>query len=240
MKRRTKFDRCYEAVSRSATAVSPGAICSRFRTRRNPDYDGVPMTAGELASAVEAGSIVESAPVILETVEQLPNPRRRRNPEGSAASMYERFHGRPSEHIVEIVEELREHSHLAVLGALLELKVMTPTDLDATISFTSEHPFLSSNEEGTQLYIRGGDQEVNLRDLKMDSGNWYKDFMNLGVCYEVTYQTQKRFHRFRLIDYYHALGEEGGDKPMLVYDTMNNLLSIVGGQYRIKPEGIVN
>lgn len=221
-------------------------IWNNRRKRSNPEGEGIEMSAGELSEAVNAGIIAEDADVILETPArvEVENPRRRRNgrrnPEASAAALYEAFHGTPSTEVVEIVEELHEHSNLATLGVLRELKVITPTNLDACIAFESNCPFLSSNEDGTQLYVRGGEQAVDLSALKLDGDKWFKDLMVLGVCYEVTYQTEKRFHKFKLIDYYHALGEEGGEKPMLIYDTMNDLLTIAGGQYQIRPEGIVN
>jgi hypothetical protein len=64
--------------------------------------------------------------------------------------------------------------------------------------------------------------------------------MMIGVAYELTYQTEKGFQNFKLTDYYHKLGEETGVQPFLLYDPRNQLLSISGGQYQTKPEGIVN
>jgi hypothetical protein len=64
--------------------------------------------------------------------------------------------------------------------------------------------------------------------------------MTLGVLVECTYQTEKGFQNFQLTDYYHHLGEETGVQPFLLYDPNNQLLSVSGGQYEVKPEGIVN
>lgn len=165
----------------------------------------------------------------------------RRNPEGPAADMYESFHGAPSEEIVEVTEDEHYHSHLASLGELRELKVATFNKKDVTITFAkSGQTKLCSNEEGTQLYIVGGDQSLDLKAMGLNAAQCEKDFVALGVLHELTYQTKKEFHKFQLVDYYHELGEETGYQPILTYDTMNKSLSISGGEYKIRPEGIVN
>lgn len=166
------------------------------------------------------------------------NPRR--NPSTDADAMYESFHGQPPTETVEVVEELREHGHLATLGTLVELKLQSMAGKDVSIEWTKDNPYLASNEHGTQLYIVGGDQTVDLKALGMAGDKWEREHMVLGVCHEVTYRTRKGFDKFRLVDYYHNLGEETGVQPMLAYDTVNDKLSIVGGQYEVKPEGIVN
>jgi hypothetical protein len=164
------------------------------------------------------------------------------NPESSAASLYSDFHGRPSAETLEIVTERHEHEWLTGLGTLVELKVATVTQLDATISFARDKkaPELCSSEDGRQLYIEGGDQALDLKALKMAGDKWEKDSMVIGVLYELTYQTAKKFHKFKLTDYFHKLGEETGVQPTLLYDPTNRLLSISGGQYQVKDVGIVN
>jgi hypothetical protein len=166
--------------------------------------------------------------------------RAKANPESAAADLYEEFHGQPPAETLEIVTEKSEHEWLTQLGQLVELKVETVTNLDATFRFGKEAPELCSSEDGRQLYIEGGDQEIDLKALKMDGEKWVKDSMTLGVLYELTYRTAKGFHKFKTTDYFHKLGEESGVQPYLLYDPRNRLLSISGGQYRTKPEGIVN
>mgnify|MGYP001593857753 FL=1 len=126
------------------------------------------------------------------------------------------------------------------MGLLVEMKVATLTNLEATLRFDKDAPNLCSSEDGRQLYIEGGDQELGLKALKMEGEKWLKDSMVIGVCIEVTYQTEKGFQNFKLTDYFHHLGEETGGQPFLLYDPNNKLLSISGGQYQVKPEGIVN
>jgi len=167
-------------------------------------------------------------------------PNGRRNPESAAATLYEKFHQTPSTEVVELAETIHEHDYLTTLGTLQTIKLHTLADKQVEIAFADDRPYLCSNETGTQLYIAGGDQTMDLKALGLGSKLWHKEHMLLGVCLEVTYQTKKGFHDFQLTDYYHELGEETGVQPMLAYDTRNCKLSILGGQYQIKPEGITN
>jgi hypothetical protein len=166
--------------------------------------------------------------------------QKKRNPESAAAELYEEFHGQPPAETLEIVTEKEEHQYLTQIGQLVELKVETVTQLDATFRFHKEAPELCSSEDGRQLYIEGGDQEIDLKALKMDGEKWLKDSMVIGVLYEVTYRTAKGFHKFKTTDYFHKLGEESGVQPFVLYDPRNALLSISGGQYHTKDIGIVN
>lgn len=165
---------------------------------------------------------------------------RRGNPESTSSEMYETFHGRPSQEIVEVEQDIHYHSNLAQLGTLTELKIATVNGKDVTLNMGGTNIQLSSNESGNQLYFVGGDQSLPLEGMELDSDEWMKDSMVIGVLYELTYRTEKGFDKFELTDYYHALGEETGVQPMLVYDTMNKAVSLVGGQYQVKDVGIVN
>jgi hypothetical protein len=169
------------------------------------------------------------------------NAKASRNPESSAAALYEEFHGKPPGETLEIVTEKHEHDWLVQLGVLVELKVATVSNLDASIRFTGKDaPQLCSSEDGRQLYIEGGDQALDLEKFRMAGKKWLKDSMVIGVLGEVTYQTQKGFQKFKLTDYYHKLGEESGVQPHLLYSPRDKLLSVSGGQYEVRPEGIVN
>lgn len=178
------------------------------------------------------------------------NPKR--NPEDAAADKFEEFHGSPSESVQVVEREIHYHEHLAQLGDLCQIKVRTVTGLDACLSFAgyvddpvndfsedvpvADRPQLSCSEDGRQLYVIGGDQCIGLDALEMDTDEWLKDKMVLGEAYEVTYQTRKGFDKFKTTSYFHELGEESGVPVTLVYDTLNDQLEFVGGQYQIKPE----
>jgi hypothetical protein len=192
--------------------------------------------------------------------------KRGRNPEDAAGAMFESFHGAPSDRVTEVVDELHEHEWLATLGYLISVEVDTPTVGEAEIYFphpyvapesgskcdvcdlkegdeihnaeNERRPRLASNEEGTQLFIVGGSQGLELETINMQQPEWLKEMMVIGILRLVTYQTKKKFDKFQLTDYYHELGEETGEQPILLYDSINQQMSIAGGQYQI-PKPII-
>jgi hypothetical protein len=180
-----------------------------------------------------------------------PVNRRRRNPEESAAEVFEGFHGAEPETILEYRFEEHEHENLAGLGDLVELIIHTPFNKEVTIKAPDPESGdlnqvvkLCCSEDRTQLYFVGGEQEMPVEALekmgfKADA-NDLKDLMLLGVLMEVTYRTKKGFDNFKLVDYYHGLGEETGVNPVLLYDYRSGLMRVAGGQYVIEDRGIVN
>lgn len=169
--------------------------------------------------------------------------KQKRNPDDLEGSeqLYEEFHGRAATTVKTFVDREIVRSEFAGLGRLVSLVIVTLTGYKATIEFDKpDAPLLSSSPDGRQLYIIGGDQSVNLAAFQMDSEEWIRDRMVLGVIKKLTYHTRKGFHNFEPINYWHPLGEETGVEPFLNYDTLNRSLEVAGGQYRIKPEGIVN
>lgn len=178
-------------------------------------------------------------------------PKSKRNPEEAADYLYEKFHGRPSEQTVVVEKQIHHHDHLTGLGDLVEIWIETPTGLLAQIEFPeNDRPILSSSEDGTQLYIEGGQQKIDLKKLEMDGKEWRKDRMCLGKFalpegkrkHNITYFTEKSFDRWEPIFYEHDLGEqnEGEPKskrresPVLIYDPRSEQLEIAGGEYTIK------
>jgi hypothetical protein len=179
----------------------------------------------------------------------------KRNPEGEAEELFESFHGEPSEEIVEVEYEAHEHETLTGLGDLCQLKIITPFKKDCVINVAEtkspkdlpdpsqlpreERVILSCSEDGKQLYFIGGDQSVDVEALGFSEDD-IKDSMLLGVLYECTYQTSKGFDNFQLTNYYHRLGEKPSKlEPILLYDPISQLLSVSGGQYVVRSEGIV-
>jgi hypothetical protein len=63
------------------------------------------------------------------------NQRAKRNPEDTAKSLYEMFHGKPSTQETAVRETIHYHGHLAELGVLSGLKVRTPSGFDVTLEF---------------------------------------------------------------------------------------------------------
>jgi hypothetical protein len=174
-----------------------------------------------------------------------PKRGRRKNP-GDSADLYESFHGTPSTEEVEFVSEEFERTSFAELGDLVELQVITCHGKQATIKAPNPETAsrgdvvkLASDADGRQLYFLGGDQELDLKALGLTAAE-VKDNTLIGVLCQVTYRTRKGFHKFKLVEYYHDLGEETGDKPVLLYSPQNKTMSVAGGAYQVRDVGIVN
>lgn len=113
---------------------------------------------------------------------------------------------------------------------------------------------LCTNEAGTQLYIHGGDQSLDLKSLKIPE----KDSVIIGEAWAICYRTAKKFDDFQEIDYVHGFGEEKahprlrknqdlwedakppeklfgtGELPTVRYDVLNQRIHLDGGVYKIK------
>jgi hypothetical protein len=153
------------------------------------------------------------------------------------------FHGRPVKEEISVTESIKEHDWYVSIGPLIKLKIRTLTKRNATLPFarTGEGKVeLFCSPDGRQFYLRGGDQELDLEPLGMGEGTeWYRDLMLIGEAKEITYQDQKKFHKFKIVDYFHKLGEVTKKKPMLMYDSLAKKLQIVGGQYKVEMEDLV-
>lgn len=173
------------------------------------------------------------------------NPRRgkkrKRNSEAleGERKMYSKFHGRKPKTVRKIFEVQDYQQDFAQLGKLVKLVFKTPAG-KFEIAFTDQDKVeLATNAEGTQLYFIGGCQDVSsyLKQWNVDST---KDLVDLGPCTLIEYRTEKKFDRFHPINYYHKLGEESGVRPRLMFNQLSKRLALVGGEYEVKEEGIIN
>lgn len=182
-----------------------------------------------------------------------------RNPIDTAQARYERFHGRPSEELVDIVTPMHEHTVVAGIGDLKKLVVISPDGHKVTIKNfgVNQHgqgALLTMNEAATQLFIDGGDQSVNLEDFGILQP--WREWETLGQVTDVYYFTTKD-HLGRdggTATYHHKFGGVGeftvpstgrtvrkrSRLPDLIYDTRNKLLYFSGGGYTLPDEGIDN
>lgn len=165
--------------------------------------------------------------------------RRRKNSDdlSSAERMYEAFHGKAPGHVEEYELPYLYPQNFAELGELKELRVR----LDAA---NPRFPLTRFGDclvvctgDGNNIYFVGGDQAIDLAALDITSD---KDDVDLGPCVYICYHTRKGFHDFAPINYFHEFGEEDGICPRLTYNRLNKRLYLVSGNYRVKPEGIVN
>lgn len=183
-----------------------------------------------------------------------------RNPD-PADALYKTFHGRGPDKTkildIEMADPYAKYPSLTQLGKLLSLtvgeyidkfegregeipKAGHPDAWACTINFSeSEAPDLAAEPGGRQLFIVGGNQNIDkyLSTLRADAG---KDLIDAGFVYRIEYFTRKNFDGFRPVNYWHHFGEDTKVQPRLVIDRKNHLLQLVGGEYIVKREGIVN
>lgn len=166
---------------------------------------------------------------------------RQRNPGETAADVFEGFHGTPATRTEVFEDRILIEDSLAECGPLQSIRVKTVTGFTTTIKFDKDRqPILCSSPDRNQLYIIGGDQELDLYGLGFEGESEIKHLMKIGVAKQVTYFAKKGFDNFEPTDYFHDLGEESGTKPDLMYDSLNKTLSLVGGNYRVLNEGITD
>jgi hypothetical protein len=166
--------------------------------------------------------------------------RVRKNPEDSAAERYEVTHGKPPDKIFEFSGPVHEHGVLAGIGDLEQLAVLN-LDGDVVILGDFGDGIVSENEDGTQLFLAGGDQGVDLFDFGIEGRDAHEKEL-LGTLAEIWYFTTKVHLRDEdggTAVYHHIFGGRGRRRPVLVYDTVNERIEIVGGDYSITPEGIL-
>jgi len=179
--------------------------------------------------------------------------RTRSNPNGAEATakMFEGFHGKPHREVLKIkVPPVKLEPHMAKLGDCSRLmlgdkvKVSASgnaTGADAEIAFEpARQPILATDGTGQSLFLIAGDQALDDADLKAMGSNPAKAYADLGPLGGIEYHTRKGFDNFEPLYYVHAFGEDSGVQPNLLYDKLNKRFIISGGEYKVKPDGIVN
>lgn len=165
--------------------------------------------------------------------------RRGRNPDDMTAAerKFEEFHQKPASRVVEYDEQYKYPENFAEMGKLVELRfALDAANPDFPLTKFGQAQAVTT-PDGANIYFIGGDQSVDLSALGIASD---KDFVELGACTYIAYHTVKGFHDFSPTTYWHRFGEEDDILPGLVYDRLNQRLFLTSGNYRVKPEGIVN
>lgn len=170
-----------------------------------------------------------------------PKKTRRRNQEGdsmeAARERFRQFHGKEPGRILEYDQSFNYPANFAELGRLKELRFdLDPRNKDFPLT-NFGHCQTVCTGDGSNIYFIGGDQRIDFEALDIASD---KDMVELGPCRYIMYHTVKGFHDFEPTDYWHRFGEEDGIFPILTYDRLNHTLFLVSGNYRVRPEGIVN
>ncbi len=96
--------------------------------------------------------------------------------------------------------------------------------------------YLTSNEDGTQLFIVGGDQSLDLSGLGITGQSANKELITIGSVTNICYHAHKIFDGKREeFDYVHKFSEDShGPLPVLIYDRINRQLKLSGGVYKIE------
>lgn len=159
----------------------------------------------------------------------------RGNPAEAARAVSEEFHGRKVREMVPVTERRHYHKFLAELGELTLLVIHTPDGRHKVELTQFAGALLCTNEDKNQLFIKGGDQTVNLRDFGVRDPH---EKEHLGELRKIAYFTDKEH-----------LGDEGGEAdyhhsfskpyPHVDFRTRDTHLEISGGRYKITREGIV-
>lgn len=150
-------------------------------------------------------------------------PRRKSNPESGAESMYESFHGAPSEEVLEFQEQEHYHGNLAGLGVLVELKLVTLTGYDVTLTFSNPETLIAANNPRDAFTYKTApvwfkkwalenydwdDQELYdmQRSRSTGSKDWHKAF---SQKYGREPQSQLEEHIGEMLFKNHELGSRG-------------------------------
>jgi hypothetical protein len=178
----------------------------------------------------------------------------KRNPASVAAQVYREFHGRDPDEVITITERLHVHDTLSGVGVMEWLKVAAIDGKTIVELSGFKGALLAQDEKKRQLYIEGGDQSVNISDFGIDPKRVHEHEV-LGVATEVAYETRKDHlgeagGAGERAVHVHKLGTRRGMSaddsrrgwrnrlPVVVYDTRNKKLSLVGGTYDLPVEGI--
>ncbi len=169
----------------------------------------------------------------------------------TATDVAEGFHGRKSEYIEDILEIERYRTKFAHLGDLVEFEVLDKTGRHVVpIMFaehdSEEHVSLGATPDRQQLVLYGGDQQLDLEAFELSEVEKRKDYVCVGECYSISYWSDKHHlegpkYQKKGTEYIHVFGEEeGGERPKLVYDRLNERMMLIGGSYEVRDEGIWN
>lgn len=257
---KSRFDKCVQSVEAEGGARDPQAVCAAEGRKKYGKAAFQRMTAAGKRNPLPLALIQSGEATVLTPYQKqatkaaqrfqkkiglkLNRRKNPRNPADAASQVYEGFHGKPSEMWVEVVTPVHEHKYLSALGELISLDIISQTGARVTVrgfELDGEPALLCSNEKRNQMFFEGGDQSVDLKLFgirdpiheseklgNLNSIEYYTIKKHLGKeGGEAIYRHKLKSHRFR-------------DKPVVLYDTVNKLLSLAGGNYSVLDEGITD
>jgi hypothetical protein len=159
----------------------------------------------------------------------------------SAAAIRESFTGRDADKVSIRTEPHVPAGDYAQLGELLALYIKPDAGGQVQqIQFSKPRPLVVSDETARQLYFVGGDQDIG-NDLSIFGTHQRGGLLILGGARRIDYKQRKEHVPDPSNDEWrHEFGEDSGVHPTVLYDRHNKTLLLEGGEYTVRPEGIVN
>lgn len=159
-------------------------------------------------------------------LDRLKNPAKPRVPR---SRLFENFQGRPTSTVKRYETSIHVPSRLIQLGDLLEIKLAG----ERPIKINGDRVKLCATQAG-KLAI------VGKRFAKVNPALKRNEISRIGEIDHVVYRTHKPHHGDQPGQaYIHKLGEVSGKMPTLYVDR-DGFPLVRGGNYRIRPEGIVD
>lgn len=171
--------------------------------------------------------------------------RRMKNSSGlaGASEVCEEFRGEPCAHVDTYVEPEPRPANLGQLGVLVELQVKRTGGWKwGVLDFVGKNVNVAGNVGKSQIYFVGGDQKITRGQLSHLGVDNSKELIDLGECMAIAYRAKKMQVNGIASDYEHKFGDATGRRPRLMYDRRGpqGRIFLIGGEYTIEPEGIVN
>jgi hypothetical protein len=169
----------------------------------------------------------------------------RRNPSDGeqAVKLFESFHGRDAQEVIEAQRSAAMRLDYTALGPLVALgfddcgfsesKLPTKWDQCPHIDFQGDKVKLASAPNGKQLYFIGGTQNLDSSLSMFEGIDTQKDLIDLGEVVFVVYEARKVHDNFEPVEYCHRFGAKGKTLPRLAYDKLKKEMLLIGGEYFI-------
>lgn len=255
------FAKCVKSVMERGGAASPRAVCAaagrkKYGAKKFQAMAAAGKRAGTKSNPAGKKRKTRPKPVgkRAKATRRMVAKSRKTNPADVAAQVYREFHGREPDEVITITERLHVHDTLSGVGVMEWLKVAAIDGKTVVELSGFKGALLAQDEKKRQLYIEGGDQSVNIADFGIDPKRTHEHEV-LGVATEVAYETRKDHlgeagGAGERAVHVHQLGTRRGMSagdtrrgwrnrlPVVVYDTRNKKLALVGGTYDLPVEGI--
>lgn len=171
--------------------------------------------------------------------------RRRRASNPSAEGIREYFTGAPADSVRVDSEPHMPAGDYAQLGELLVLYVKPQAGGQVKqIAFRgATRPAVVADESARQIWFVAGDQDIsaNLGEFGAEAVGEGSGVFLLGEARRIDYKQRKEHVPDPDVDEWrHDFGEETGVRPALLFDSNLKRFLLSGGEYEIRPEGIVN